>query len=85
MVSVELQFSNSSKEALTNIRLGKKFFSPGMSTHDFEPVATLDVGKTYTCTLGVDFNDTTQGAKMEILWSVDNVPRNCQVDRKSVV
>lgn len=39
-----------------------------MSVHDISVIGLLQPGKTSTATLGIDFNDTTQGAKMEILW-----------------
>jgi hypothetical protein len=43
----------------------------GMTVHDFSPIEMIEPGKSVEVTLGVDFHDTTQGAKMEILWETE--------------
>jgi len=42
-----------------------------MSVHDFKPIEMIEPGKSVEVTLGVDFHDTTQGAKIEILWETE--------------
>jgi len=46
-----------------------------MSVNDFQPVEALAPGKNVTVILGVDFQDTTQGAKLEILWETEVGPK----------
>lgn len=46
-----------------------------MSLNDFQSVELLEPEKTASSILGVDFNDTTQGVKLEILWEMDVEPK----------
>ena len=50
----------------------------GMSVHDFEEIEALEPGKEVLVTLGIDFNDTTQGAKMDIMWGTESEPMRKQ-------
>jgi len=36
-----------------------------------ERIGTIACGETRTITLGIDFNDTTQGVKLNLLWSIE--------------
>ena len=45
-----------------------------MSIHDFEEIEALEPGKEVLVTLGIDFNDRTQGAKMDIMWGTESEP-----------
>ncbi|XP_022105220.1 AP-3 complex subunit beta-2-like isoform X2 [Acanthaster planci] len=66
MVSVELNFTNSSDAVIQSIKLGESKLSAGMKLHEFPEVTNLGVGKSVSVTLGVDFADTTQPANFEI-------------------
>jgi hypothetical protein len=43
----------------------------GMSLNEFPSLEFLDAEKGASAILGVNFNDTTQGAKMEMLWETE--------------
>lgn len=42
-----------------------------MSVHDFDKIESLEVGKTIVSTIGIDFNDSTQGVKIQIEWKTE--------------
>jgi hypothetical protein len=48
-------------------------------------VGLLEAGKSRLVTLGIDFNDTTQGAKMEILWATEVEPKKQTVTIKAPI
>jgi len=56
-----------------------------MSVHDFPGIGVLEVGRSTLVTLGIDFNDTTQGAKMEILWATEVEPKKQTVTIKAPI
>ncbi|XP_038072193.1 AP-3 complex subunit beta-2-like isoform X2 [Patiria miniata] len=66
MVSVELNFTNSSDAVIQTIKLGESKLSSGMKLHEFPEVTNLGVGKSVSVTLGIDYGDTTQPANFEI-------------------
>ena len=72
MVAVELTFTNHSTEEVPVIKLGSKSLPPGMSLHEFPAVSNIPADQSRTVTLGVDFKDTTQAAKFDIV--IDNRP-----------
>nr|CAD7410022.1 unnamed protein product [Timema poppensis] len=82
MVSIELTFTNSGADDITDIRVGSKNLSPGMSMHDFAPVSILPIGATLPGTIGVDFNDSTHPLSFEIVLGDE---RNCRVILKPPV
>jgi len=67
MVSVELTFTNLDSEAVPEIKIGSKALSSGMSIHDFPAFTNLLPNQDRVTTLGVDYNDTTQPAKFDIV------------------
>lgn len=67
MVSIELTFTNLSSEEIGEIKLGSKSLAPGMAVHEFPAFLNLAPGQSKTTTLGVDFNDTTQAARVDLV------------------
>nr|CAD7429368.1 unnamed protein product [Timema monikensis] len=82
MVSIELTFTNLGADDITDIKVGSKNLSPGMSMHDFAPVSILPIGATLPGTIGVDFNDSTHPLSFEIVLGDE---RNCRVILKPPV
>ena len=72
MVAVELTFTNHSTEEVPVIKIGSKSLPPGMSLHEFPAVSNIQADQSRTVTLGVDYKDTTQAAKFDIV--IDNRP-----------
>jgi len=72
MVTVELTFTNHSSEPVSVIKLGSKSLPPGMSLHEFPAVSNIGSEESRTVSLGVDYKDTTQPAKFDIV--IDNRP-----------
>ncbi len=69
MCNVELTMNNLGDEELTGIKIGAKTLAPGLAIHDFPGIATLAPGASVNATLGVNFNDTTQAAKFDLVAS----------------
>jgi len=67
MVSLELTFSNKSSEDISVVKLGSKSLPSGMSVHEFPAVSNILPDQSRTVTLGIDFNDTTQAAKLDLV------------------
>jgi len=67
MVSIELTFSNLSSEEVGEVKLGSRSLPPGMSLHEFPAFLNLQPGQTRSVTLGVDYNDTTQPARLDLV------------------
>ncbi|XP_049826846.1 AP-3 complex subunit beta-2 [Aethina tumida] len=72
MTNINVLFTNTGNEDVTNIRLGKKNLAAGMSVHDFACITRLPPNCSLPATLGIDFNDTTQPANFEITSSLGN-------------
>ncbi|CAH0562703.1 unnamed protein product [Brassicogethes aeneus] len=72
MTNVNIVFTNTTAEDVTDIRLGKKNLASGMALHEFACISKLPPNCTLPATLGVDFNDTTQPANFEITSSLGN-------------
>ena len=72
MVAVELTFTNHNTEEVPVIKLGSKSLPPGMSLHEFPAVSNIAADQSRTVTMGVDYKDTTQAAKFDIV--IDNRP-----------
>ncbi|XP_065345192.1 AP-3 complex subunit beta-2 [Cloeon dipterum] len=66
MASAELTFHNHGPDELTDIRVGEKPTSGGVSIHDFAPIPSLSPGSSLMGTIGVDFADSTQPVNFEI-------------------
>jgi len=67
MVAIELTFTNFSSDEIPVIKLGSKSLPPGMSLHEFPAVSNIPPDQARTVTLGVDFRDTTQAAKFDLV------------------
>jgi AP-3 complex subunit beta len=52
---------------MTEVKIGAKNLAPGMSLHEFPGIATLAAGASQIVTLGINFNDTTQPAKFDLV------------------
>lgn len=77
MVSLELIFHNHFTDSLTDIKIGERNLSAGMSIHDYEPIAVLLPNEEQNRIFGVAFNDTTKSVELQILW-------NCKESTNSV-
>ena len=67
MVSIELTFENLGSEEVGEIKLGARSLAPGMTVHEFPALLGLQQGERRNATLGVDFNDTTQAARVDLV------------------
>jgi len=67
MCNVQLVFSNLGQEDFKDLKIGSKNLAPGMSLHEFPGIATLPSGSLQTVSLGINFNDTTQPAKFDLV------------------
>ena len=50
-----------------DLRIGSRQLAAGMSIHEFPAIPSLLPSKSVAVTLGINFNDTTQIAKFEVL------------------
>jgi len=69
MCNVELTLNNLGSDELTDVKVGAKRLSPGMAVHDFPAVPNILPGGNVNVSLGVNFNDTTQAAKFDLVAS----------------
>ena len=67
MVSVELTFENLGSDEVGEIKLGARSLAPGMTVHEFPALLALRQGERRNATLGIDFNDTTQAARIDLV------------------
>ena len=77
MVAIELTMTNLTKEEIPVIKLGSKSLPPGMSLHEFPAVSNIGPDQARTVTLGVDFKDSTQAAKFDLV--IDNRPHSVSI------
>ncbi|XP_063829886.1 AP-3 complex subunit beta-2 [Ostrinia nubilalis] len=73
MCAVEITFTNSSNQEVTNIRVNKKTLTGSRAIHDFAPIPLLSCGAQATTTMGVDFADSIQPVEFTIVSSVGEV------------
>lgn len=66
MVSIELSFTNHGNIELTDIQVGSKNLTSGMSLNEFSQLSQLAPKQTLMGILGIDFNDSSQAANFEI-------------------
>ena len=78
MVAIELTFTNTTSEEIPVIKIGSKTLSAGMSLHEFPAVSNIGPGQSRTVTLGVDYKDTTQAAKFDLV--IDNRPHTVSIN-----
>ena len=67
MVSIELTFENLGSEEVGEIKLGARSLAPGMTVHEFPALLALQPNERRNVSLGVDFNDTTQAARVDLV------------------
>lgn len=70
MVSIELQFTNHGNVELTDIQVGAKNLTSGMSLNEFAQISQLAPKQTLMGVIGIDFCDSSQAANFEIRSSV---------------
>lgn len=66
MVSIELNFTNHGNVEFTDVQVGAKQLSSGMSLNEFSQLSQLAPKQTLMGILGIDFNDSSQSANFEI-------------------
>lgn len=66
MVSIELTFKNHGNVELTDIQVGAKNLTSGMSLNEFAEISQLAPKQTLMGILGIDFNDSSQAANFQI-------------------
>lgn len=66
MISIELHFTNHGNVELTDIQVGAKNLSSGMSLNEFAPLTQLSPKQTLMGILGIDFSGSAQAANFEI-------------------
>ena len=69
MTSIQLTLNNLGQEELSDIKVGSKTLAPGMAMHDFPGLAKLGPGCSQTVNIGINFNDSTQAAKFDLVSS----------------
>ena len=69
MTSIQLTLNNLGQEELCEIKIGSKTLAPGMAMHDFPGLAKLGPGCSQTVNIGINFNDSTQAAKFDLVSS----------------
>jgi len=67
MVAIELTFLNLSTEEVSVIKLGSKSLPAGMSVHEFPALSNILPEQSRSATIGIDYNDTTQAAKIDLV------------------
>lgn len=77
MTAVEFSFTNQGSSNLTDIRIGGRQLASKMSIHEFPAIPILSIGGTSTVALGINFNDTTQTAKFDIILTEEDGGKRC--------
>jgi len=79
MVAIELTFSNLAQEEVKEIKLGSAGLPPGLHLHEFPAFLGLGAGQRRSTTIGIDYNDTTQAARVDLVISgrVHSVSLSC--------
>ena len=77
MVSIELTFRNLGTDTVSEVKVGARSLASGMAVHEFPARANLGPGDERAATLGVDYNDTTQPAKIDLV--VGNRPHTVTI------
>jgi len=85
MVNLELTFTNEGSEQIKNIRTGNKTLPSGMSVHEFAPVPILQPNMTVSSTLGINYNDSTQPAKFNIDFTINEETHSVPVSVKAPI
>ena len=67
-----MTLNNLGTDELNDVKIGSKHLAPGMTVHEFPAVASLPAGASVNVTIGVNFNDTTQQCKFDLVASGRN-------------
>jgi hypothetical protein len=67
LINPQLVLNNLGQDDMTEVKIGAKNLAPGMSLHEFPGIATLAAGASQIVSLGINFNDTTQPAKFDLV------------------
>ncbi|KAJ7335879.1 hypothetical protein JRQ81_013820 [Phrynocephalus forsythii] len=71
MVSVQVTLSNTTDQIMENIHFEEKKLPTGLRVHTFNPIESLEPGKSITVTMGIDFCDSTQTATFQLCTKSD--------------
>lgn len=82
MASIELTFANQGCDEILDLKMGTKNMPSGLSIHDFAPVSIITPGTALSSTIGVDWNDTTQAACFDVVWTAAGDSRKSPVSIK---
>ena len=63
----QLVINNLGQDDVTDVKIGAKNLGQGMSLHEFPGIATLAQGASQIVSIGINFNDTTQAAKFDLV------------------
>ena len=69
MTNIELSLTNMTDDDLKDVKIGAKNLAPGMSLHEFPGINSIGVGASTNVNLGINFGDTTQTAKFDLIAS----------------
>ena len=69
MVNLEMVLTNLGDSDLKDIKIGTKNLAPGMALREFNGVASIPIGASTNVNFGVNFNDTTQAVKFDLVAS----------------
>ena len=69
MANLELTITNLGDDDISDVKIGAKHLPPGLAVHEFPAVSCICVKANAIVNLGVDFNDTMQSAKFDIIAS----------------
>ncbi|XP_072848778.1 AP-3 complex subunit beta-1 isoform X2 [Pogona vitticeps] len=78
MVSVQVTLTNTIDQIMENIHLEEKKLPTGLKVHTFNPIESLEPGKSITVTMGIDFCDSTQTASFQLCTKSDQFSVNVQ-------
>lgn len=67
MMAIELSFNNNSTQDSGEIKIGTTRLAAGMQIHPFPGILNISADQSVTSTLGIDFRDTTQPAKFDLV------------------
>jgi len=74
MMAIELSFNNNSSQDSGEVKIGATRLAAGMQIHPFPGILNIGAEQSVTSTLGIDFRDTTQPAKFDLV--IGNRPQS---------
>eukprot|EP01135_Chromosphaera_perkinsii_P002899 Nk52_evm10s230 gene=Nk52_evmTU10s230 len=73
MIAVSLVFKNTTSSPIAHIKIGQLFLEKGVELFPFTEIDELAPDQTFETSVGIDFNDTIQPAKFELIVGETNV------------